>query len=239
MNYKELSDDLTNLLGLPQPAVGLKLIKDDYIPEGWVRGGKLTFCQFIMRAREGERLIADVDNISCPNGASALGFRDVPEKLRTGELLETIGAFEKEAGAEMVSSVPRFERDEFRRVALAGLADVAYEPDLVLIETLPEQIMWLNLASIYSGGGRLSFSSSVSNGTCSDLTVVPYRSGQINITAGCYGCRNATSVPDEYMYASFPGTRLPGIVEALSKLTEKAMPRTRGKKAYSRLVAVE
>jgi len=237
MDCKKLSDELTNILGLPQQAVGMKLIEDDFVPEGWKHGGKMTFCQFIMSAREGQHLIADAENISCPNGSSALGFIDVPEKLRTGALLETIGVFEKAAGAEMVESVPRFERDEFSRIALAPLQNMSFEPDLVLIETLPEQIMWLNLASIYAGGGRLNFSTSVSNGTCSDLTVVPMRSGKINISAGCYGCRNATSVPDEYMYASFPGAMLEGIVEALSNIKEKAMPRTRGKKAYSRFVS--
>ncbi|MBI9105637.1 MAG: DUF169 domain-containing protein [Spirochaetales bacterium] len=238
MNYKHLSDELTKLLGLPQPAVGVKLIKDDFIPEGWERGDKQTFCQFIMMAREGGRLIADAENISCPNGASALGFIDVPEKLTTGALLETIGAFQQEAGAEAVASIPRFNRDEFTRIALAPLAQVSWDPDVVMLETLPEHVMWLNLASIYSGGGRLNFSTSVSNGTCSDLTVVPQRSGQINISAGCYGCRNATSVPPEYMYASFPGKRLEGIVDALQKINEKAMPRTRSKKAYKRLISV-
>lgn len=84
----------------------------------------------------------------------------------------------------------------------------------------------------------MNFSTSVSNGTCSDLTVVPHRTGRINITAGCYGCRNATSVPEEYMYASFPGDQLEAIVEALQKINEKALPRTRGKKAYNRLISV-
>lgn len=237
MKYKHLSDELTRLLGLPQPAVALKLIKDDFIPEGWERGGKLTFCQFIMKAREGERLIADGDNISCANGASALGFREIPEKIKTGEFLETIGTFEKEGGREMVEAVPRFNLDEYKSIALSLLSDVAYEPDLVLLETLPEHVMWLNLASIYSGGGRLNFSTSVSNGTCSDLTVVPHRTGHINITPGCYGCRNATSIPEEYMYASFPGNRLEEIVNALVKINEKAMPRTRDKKAYNRLIS--
>lgn len=238
MDYKHLSDELTKLLELPQPAVGVKLIKDDFIPEGWERGDKLTYCQFVMKAREGGHLIADADNISCPNGASALGFMDVPARLQTGELLETFGAFSQDGGREMVASVPRFERDEFKRIALAPLGDVTYDLDLVLLETYPEQIMWLNLASIYTGGGRLNFSTSVSNGTCSDLTVVPQRSGQIHVTTGCYGCRNATSVPVEYMYASFPGKRLEEIVEALNKISEKAMPRTRGKKAYNRLISV-
>jgi uncharacterized protein (DUF169 family) len=238
LDYKHLSDELTKLLDLPQTAVGVKLIKDDFIPEGWERGEKLTFCQFIMKAREGEHLIADAENISCPNGASALGFMDVPEKLKTGVFLENFGVFTEDGGREMVAAVPRFDRDEYKRIALAPLSEVSYEPDLVLFETLPEQVMWLNLAAIYTGGGRLNFSTSVSNGTCSDLTVVPQRSGQLNITAGCYGCRNATSVPAEYMYASFPGKQLESIVAALQKISEKAMPRTRSKKAYNRLVTV-
>ena len=236
MDYKQLSGDLTSLLGLKRPAVGIKLIKGEYIPEGWEREGKLTFCQFIMKAREGARLIADAENISCPNGASALGFMEVPEKLKSGEFLEKIGVFEKDGGREMVESVPRFELGEYSRVALAPLSEIVYEPDLIFIETLPEHVMWLNLASIYTGGGRLEFSTSVSNGTCSDLTVVPTKTGRINVSAGCYGCRNATDVPEEHMYASFPGSMLEGIIEALKNLEKKAMPRTRQKKAYNSLI---
>ena len=239
MNLKDMAKRLEDILGLAAPAVGVKLISGDWSPDGWLRGDKLTYCQFIMKAREGGRLIADVDNISCPNGASALGLREVPPKLVSGELLETIGTFEKEAGAEMVASIPRFRLGEWDRIALARLGDFDFEPDLVLIESLPEQIMWLNLASIYGGGGRLEFGTSVSNGTCSDLTVVPMRKGCINISAGCYGCRNATSVADQDMYAGLPFGKLTALIEALEQLQQKAMPRTRGKKAYKGLSVLD
>lgn len=151
MDCHYLSDELTKLLGLPQPAVGIKLIKAGEISKEYKTEGKYTFCQFIMKAREGSKLLAEADNITCPNGASALGFREVPDKLRSGELLETIGAFLKEAGREAVESIPRFELDEFKGIALAPLAAVDYEPDIVILETLPEHVMWLNLASLHSG----------------------------------------------------------------------------------------
>jgi uncharacterized protein (DUF169 family) len=39
---------------------------------------KLRYCQALMKAREGERVILTLDNLSCP---AAFGFRPLPEKI--------------------------------------------------------------------------------------------------------------------------------------------------------------
>jgi len=208
LNYKELSEKLTNILCL-----------------------EYTFCQFLMKAREGGKLLATGNNIACANGVSALGFQPVPEKLMTGEFLAYLGTFEKEAAKRTMEAMPRFELNKYSAIALSPLAEVDFEPDIVVIESKPEHLMWLSLAAIYQEGGRLNFSSSISNGTCVDVTVVPHLTQEINVSLGCYGCRNATSIPDENLLAGFPGNQLEAIVHSLT------MPRTRGKKAYKRLIS--
>ena len=236
MDYKDLSKKLSDILKMEQPAVGIKLLKDEDFPEDYHSDNKYTFCQFIMKAREGNKLLATKDNISCANGASALGFRPVPEKLMNGEFLSILGSFKKEGAQKTMEAMPRFEQDSYKGIALASLDNIDFDPDVVVLETLPEQIMWLSLASIHEEGGRLNFSTSISNGTCVDMTVIPHQTQEMNVSVGCYGCRNATSVPDNHLYAGFPGDQLESIVEALSNINEKAMPRTREKRAYSKLV---
>lgn len=236
MKYKDLSKELHEILKMENPAVGIKLLKSEDFPEGYDTEQKYTFCQFIMKAREGNKLIAKESNISCANGSSALGFRPVPEKLMNGEFLEKIGSFKKEGAINMMASMPRFEEGIFKGIALAPLDTIDFEPDVIVLETVPEQIMWLCLASIHESGNRHQFSTSISNGTCVDMTVVPHTDQKLNVSVGCYGCRNATNVPDNHLYVGFPGNQLEDIVESLRSINEKSMPRTREKYAYSQLM---
>ena len=96
MDYKIISDRLKGLLSLKNEAVGIKLLQDNTSVTGYNSDNKYTFCQFIMKAREGNKLLATADNIACANGASALGFIPVPEKLINGDFLSQLGSFQKE-----------------------------------------------------------------------------------------------------------------------------------------------
>jgi uncharacterized protein (DUF169 family) len=235
MNYSELSKKLQDILQMDSVPVGIKLLKTSKGYENYQKSDKYTFCQFIMKARQGQKLLAHKDNVACANGGSALGFRPVPEKLMNGEFLSTLGSFQKEGAQKTMAMMPRFDENTYQAIALSPLDQVDFQPDIIVLETLPEHIMWLSLASIHEDGGRLSFSTSVSNGTCVDTTVVPHLTQQLNVSIGCYGCRNATNVPDHHLYAGFPGHQLEALVNALENINQKAMPRTREKRAYQKL----
>ena len=168
MDYKVISDGIKDLLSLKNEAVGLKLLQDNTSVSGYNSENKYTFCQFIMKAREGNKLLATADNVACANGASALGFIPVPEKLMNGEFLSQLGSFQKEGAQKTMELMPRFEYKQFSGIALAPLPEVDFNPDIIVLETVPEHLMWLALATIHQTGGRLEFSSSISNGTCVD-----------------------------------------------------------------------
>lgn len=236
MEYKSLAEKLKEILKMENEAVGIKFLNDNSLASGYDQTKKYTFCQFIMRAREGNKLLATSQNIACANGGSALGFMPVPDKLINGEFLEQLGTFQKEGAKKTMEDMPRFEQNQYTGIALAPLSKLDFEPDVIVLESLPEQFMWLSLASIYKKGGRINFTSSISNGTCVDITVVPWIKQQLNVSLGCYGCRNATNIPDENLLAGFPGKQLEELVESLEKISTKAMPRTREKKAYNRLI---
>lgn len=235
MNYKVLSIKLKGLLKMEKEPVGIKFLNDNKLAVNYRQDKKYTYCQFIMKAREGNKLLATGENIACANACSALGFMPVPEKLMNGEFLSHLGTFEKEGAQKTMEDMPRFEQNQYSGIALASLSELDFEPDIILLESLPEHFMWLSLASIYKEGGRHNFTSSVSNGTCVDITVVPWLTQKMNVSLGCYGCRNATDIPDGNLLAGFPANQLDSIVKALENISQKAMPRTREKKAYARL----
>jgi len=236
MEYKVLSERLKSLLNIQNEAVGLKLLKEGESLEGYESSGKYTFCQFIMKAREGNKLLATADNVACANGSSALGFIPVPEKILNGEFLSKLGSFQKKGAQVTMELMPRFKQKQFSGIALAPLPEADFEPDIIILETKPEHLMWLSLAAIHHNGGRLEFTSSISNGTCVDTTVIPFLKQKLNVSLGCYGCRNATSIPEENLLAGFPGSQLENILDALQLMSEKTMPRTREKIAYSKLL---
>jgi len=238
-DYKKLSEKLTDILGLEQQPVGVLFIEGDERPAGYSADKKYTFCQFLMKARAGEKLLAGPDNITCANGASALGFMEVPDRLRTGDFLEYLGTFTKEGARRTMEEMPRIELNRYSCIALAPLSQADFDPDVIVLETMPEHLMWLSLAALYEEGGRLNFSSSISNGTCVDVTAVPHLTQKLNVSLGCYGCRNATLIPDTCLLAGFPGSHLERLVVSLKAIKEKAMPRTREKRAFSRLLEKE
>lgn len=239
MDYQKISNRLKDILGLRDEPVGLKLLSNNAELSGYHCENKYTFCQFIMKAREGYKLLATANNVACANGASALGLIEVPERLLNGEFLSKLGSFQREGAQKTMEMMPRFQPNQFSGIALAPLAEVTFEPDIIVLETVPEQLMWLGLATIHQSGGRLAFTSSISNGTCVDITVVPYLEQKLNVSLGCYGCRNATCIPDENLLAGFPANQVQDILESLEVLHEKTMARTRGKGAYARLKSVD
>lgn len=238
-DYKIISGRLKSILGMKSEPVGIRFLGDNNLSDGFNKSEKYTFCQFIMRAREGNMLLASADTITCPNGSSALGFTPVPEKLMNGDFLHQLGTFTKEGAKTTMEMMPRFRQHQYSGILLAPLEIVNFDPDIIVLETAPEHLMWLGLACIHKKGGRLQFSSGISNGTCVDITIVPHLTQTLNVSLGCYGCRNATSIPVDHLIAGFPGSQIDDILDSLQALSEKAMPRTREKKAYERLISTQ
>jgi len=81
-------------------------------------------------------------------------------------------------------------------------------------------------------GGRRAFSTGVLQATCVDATIVPFLSGEVNMSMGCYGCREATDMAPEEAIIGIPGPKLAEVVASLKKLAERAMPRVRSKAIY-------
>jgi len=235
MENKILSQKMEEILGLDPSPIAVKIVKtEEPLPDIKLPTQKSRYCQLLMLARKGQNLMLTAENIACPAAKAALGFAPLPEKISTGEMLCTLGLFtSKEAAAKTMSMMPRIKLGAAKAVIAGPLKDFPLEPDVVVIESAPEHIMWLGLARNFKEGGRLNFSSSIFQAACVDVTVVPYLTGDINISPGCYGCRQSTDTPPEHMFMGIPAKRLPEIVESLETLSEKAMKAVREKGVYA------
>jgi uncharacterized protein (DUF169 family) len=234
-----ISQKIKQILGLDSPPLAIKIVKiDEPLPNIRSSPQKSRYCQLLMHARKGQILMLTAEDLACPAAKAALGFAPLPEKIASGEMLCSLGLYmTKEAAAKTMSMIPRIKLGEAKAVVAGPLKDFTLATDVIVVEGLPEQIMWLCLARNFKEGGRLNFNSSIFQCCCVDVTVVPYLTGEVNISPGCYGCREATDTPPEHMFMGIPAKLIPEIVESLEYLSKKAMLAVREKRVYKAYMA--
>lgn len=236
-NLIEMSAKLKNILNLEREPVGVKFIKDSdkaIFKNDYDGNTKTRYCQALMRAGNGESIMITSENISCPASAAAFGLKPLPEILSSGKMLLNMGLFETlEAGKKAMEGMTRLNYGDYSAVILSPLDKMEIEPDVVVIESTPEHLMWLSLASIYETGERLHFDSALFQATCVDSTVIPFVTQKLNSTLGCYGCREATNIKDEENLIGIPYSKLSDILKNLEQLAEKPMKKARSKDAFN------
>ncbi|GAU79914.1 DUF169 domain-containing protein [Fusibacter sp. 3D3] len=235
-NMIKVNNTIKDILILERKPVGVKFVKENdlsKLKDRYDSSTKMRYCQALMRAGKGEKIMITSDNIACPASAAAFGLKPLPEMLSSGQMLYNMGLFATlEAGAKAMSGMTRLGQGEYTAVVLSPLETMEVQPDVVVIESKPEHLMWLSLASIYETGERLEFNSAIFQATCVDSTVIPFTSGKLNSTLGCYGCREATDVTDGENLIGIPYGELSSITANLEKLSSKPMKRARAKEAF-------
>ena len=231
-NIEEINKILTESVGLTSLPVGLKFYQT--IPtNGYKSADDHRLCQLVMRARKGENLILTKDEISCPAAAAALGFKPLPKNLQDGTMLQGYGIFrDKEAAVKVMNDMPRLEQGRFEAIAAKPLKDWDEDPDVIVIEDEVEKLMWIALAYLNEEGGRLDMSTSILQAVCVDSVVLPFKSQKINMSFGCYGCRDATDAKSNEAILGIPFPKLDMTIENIKYLKSKAIDRSRAKQVY-------
>lgn len=229
---------LKGVLGLRSEPVAVKFFTREVELAGFVKPGEQRYCQILMGAAKGRKYLLTAQNIACPAAAWAFGFREPPATLASGEMPFKMGIFgNPEAVRNTLRSMTRLEMGKYRMVACCPLAEAPLDPDVVVLESDVEHLMWVALALVFETGGRVSFDTAILQATCVDATVIPFVQGRFNASLGCYGCREATDLKEGEAVLGFPIGDLPGIAASLKKLGEKAIPRVRGKPVWKALLA--
>jgi uncharacterized protein (DUF169 family) len=231
-DYKEINKTLTESVGLTSLPVGVKFY--DMIPNnGFKSADDHRFCQLIMGARNGEELILTKDEISCPAAAAALGFKSLPKNLQDGTMLQGYGIFrDKNSAVKVMNDMPRLEQDKYEAVVAKPLKDWDENPDLIVIEDEVEKLMWIALAYLNDEGGRLDMSTSILQAVCVDSVVLPFKSQKINMSFGCYGCRDATDAKPNEAILGIPSSKLDMTIENIRYLKSKAIDKSSAKKVF-------
>jgi uncharacterized protein (DUF169 family) len=194
----EESKKLIEALGLKSEPVAINLIKKGQaLPAGYAIPDKpLRHCQAIMRARHGEMLVSTADKEACPVGASSLGMVPVPDKVQSGEFHFGMGMYSSpEAAKNTIEQRPSLETGSIYAIAVSPLSKTKLKPDVVVVIGTPEQVFWLMpAATTFSVGGRITVEMASVQASCADTTLVPYLTGKLNISLGCFGCRKTSDI---------------------------------------------
>jgi uncharacterized protein (DUF169 family) len=220
--YAEMSKKIVDTLGLKKEPVAITLIKKGQpYPEGYSEPATpVRHCQSIMKARHGEMIVVPGNKQACPVGGSALGLVPLPEKVKSGEFHHNIGMYETpEAASKTLAARAHLEPDKYIATALAPLSKATLEPDVVVFTGTPEQMFWLiPAATTFNLGGRVTVDMAAVQASCVDSTVIPYVTGNVNISLGCFGCRKTTDIAPEEMLVGVPGKKLAELAKSLEKM---------------------
>jgi uncharacterized protein (DUF169 family)/NAD-dependent dihydropyrimidine dehydrogenase PreA subunit len=229
--YASWSETLMHVLGLRWDPVAINLIPAGApMPAVPMPREKLRYCQSLMAARRGKSLLMPARCHACPDGTSILGLTEIPAKLASGELYIRFGKLDSlEAARQMVAERPRLEPRSIQATLVTPLARAALPPDIVAVIAQPEQMMWLCMAASFYTGRRFEFKVSGYNAQCVETTLIPYSSGKINISLGCYGCRASSDISDDLMFMGIPAGEMSRLVRGLEELDKKAIPDSRSK----------
>lgn len=239
MEHYNYAQTLKYFLELYRRPVAIRFLKKDEeaLPE-YRSDLNLTFCQFVMLAQRGEKLLALADNLACANGAAALGLMAMPEKIKNGEMLSRLNLFATpEIAAQASTLTPRIPLGAYPRIMLAALDEADFEPQVVILQGKPAALMWVLIADNHQKGNRYTFTTAVSQGVCVDTAIIPFLEGRSNLSLSCYGGRGATDQGEDEVLLGVPFKDLESIVEVLPGLKNNIMKRGMEKGAYKRLQA--
>ncbi len=239
-DLKQAASVLKEILKLRYEPVAVKFFEEEVQLEGFETPSERRYCQVLMGAREGKKYLLSADNIACPAAAWALGFKEPPATLSSGEMPWKMGIFgSPEAVKNTLNNMTRLPMSKYKMVACCPLGEAPFEPDVVVLESDVEHLMWVALALVFETGGRLPFDTAILQATCVDATIIPFVFQRLNASLGCYGCREATNLAEGESVLGFPFRDLEKIVTSLEKLNEKAIPRARSKTVYKALQSRE
>ena len=237
-NLRGKAIEIKSILNLGSSLVGVKFIWQNVpMPIGSKALSGHRYCQALMKARHGEKVTLDAEGIACPAAAAAFGFKVLPEGLKSGKGLMGFGITKEEVtGKTMFEGMTTLPQGELKAIYLFPLELSEMEPDVVIAEDETEKLMWIALAQLNAQAGkRVTSSTAILQATCVDSTVIPYIEQKLNLSFGCYGCRDATDIGNNESVLGFPFKDFHQIYDSLIHLNIKAISNSRGKNAYTML----
>jgi uncharacterized protein (DUF169 family) len=180
--------------------------------------GKVSVCQAMKKASEGESVTITAETCGCPGGLTSLGLGQMPPQGRE-RLVDFLVKKEKVYCSRVAiyrgqQSVPP-PLGMASHVFFSPLASAAALPDLVLFIGKPDSLQRLASYAGYWEGG--SMKAELSGPACRTGIAYPVVTGEIGLSLLDFGARRLAGFPEDHLLLAVPLHRMVGILAALDQ----------------------
>lgn len=219
MSKKNIDYAILDKFGFETASVGIKLTVKRV--EGIPRiTRKMTFCEMIKWAQEGNAFYAGIEDHTCDAGLYLLGMKDVAAPYVNGEYGTGLQVYDSpRSAARLYQHIYKIDRGTINYVTFAPLDKLTFEPDVLLITADTTQAEIILRASSYKTGDMWLSKYTPAVG-CDWLIIYPYLSGEINhITTGLgFGMRRRHIFPEGWHFISIPYDKIQSMLETLAEM---------------------
>jgi uncharacterized protein (DUF169 family) len=217
MYWQKWSDRLKRELKLGMDPVAVTF-GDALAPGAPAPLAKLSVCQALKRAAEGESLTITAETCGCPGGLVSLGLGRLPLEGR-----ERLVHFLVEKEKVYCSRVAIHRSQQTvpppvgiaSHVSFSPLSSAAVLPDIVVFIGKPGSLHQLvGLAGYWEGG---SIKPELSGPACRTGVAYPVVTGGIGLSLLDFGARRLARFPEDHLLVSIPFHRMAGILDALDQ----------------------
>jgi uncharacterized protein (DUF169 family) len=181
---------------------------------------RMTLCEMLKKAMEGNAFYADADNHTCDAGLHVLGQTDLSEPYINGEYGTGLEVFDSPRSASrLYLHISTIDRGVVHYIAFSSLDKLTFEPDVLVVTANTSQAEILLRAMSYKTG-EMWLSKYTSAIGCSWILVYPYLSGEMNyITTGLgFGMRRRKLFREGLKFISIPFDLLPSLLQTLQDM---------------------
>jgi uncharacterized protein (DUF169 family) len=218
----ELLAVLKDTIGLNRSLVGVKLFftKADYdacdLPEP---AAKISYCLMVKAATNGRGCKSKLEHHNCDGGTTALALEKASSEIENGEVYYSYHLYASKVSARRhymsIRSLNNYLPLTYG-IMTVPLENSKIEPDIIIGIINPYQAMRIVQGYEYYTGVKPNLDLGAMQGLCSEITVSPYLSGELNLSVLCPGTRLLCKWKEEDMAVGIPFERFEEIVSGVA-----------------------
>ncbi|WP_100065605.1 DUF169 domain-containing protein [Miniphocaeibacter massiliensis] len=208
---KDYNDIAEVILELKRKIIGVKIVYDKESYDSYKIDEperKQSYCQIIRDAGNGSIKKSKLEHHMCDGGTTALALEPSNAHIENGTEYFSYNLYATAPSAKRMRKSIKSLHDDMGTTygvvtgPLTEFKDIV--PDVVMIIDRPYVIMRLTQGYVYHKGIKPEIDYGAMQAICSELTVTPYLTGSMNISALCPSTRMLSSWEEDDMGLSLP-----------------------------------
>lgn len=178
----------------------------------------IRHCEMVRKASFGEKFYSTLEQQQCQGGAGALGLREMPPKVASGETYVKLKRFDSIETAKKTVDSLSIVPEKHKGIIYAPLDEANYDADVIILILEPVAGMVIAQSLVYTNGDKVRPSFAGIQSLCGDAVAEPILTEGMNITLGCNGSRGYADVKDNELAIGIHKNKLEEIVNNLLEI---------------------